>query len=366
MPVSGKHIMMIANDTNFIYNLRREILVRFAEEGYRVTLVCEILGYVEELRQCGFDLVEVKPERHGTNPISDLRLYKWYKRILKDRKPDIVFTNNIKANVYAGLACQATGTKYIVNVCGLGTPLENGGLMQKVTVFLYRCGIRKADTVFFQNEENRKFFEDRKMMSGQTKAILLPGSGVNLETHPLLPYPGQDENIHFLFAARIMKEKGIDLFLAAAERFHNEQVVFDVCGACDDERYLKILKKAQDEGVICYHGLQKDLVPFYRQCSCFLYPSYYPEGMSNVLLEAAACGRPVIAADRSGCRETVEDEKTGYLVPVNDEQAILGAADRFLKLSVEERKQMGLAGRKKMEDEFDRKMVADIYMKESM
>lgn len=363
MPVCRKHIMMIANDTNFIYNLRREILLRFTEEDWRVTVVCEVLGYEEELRGYGFELVEVKPERRGTNPLSDLKLFWQYKKMIREKRPDLVITNNIKANIYAGLACQITGNRYMVNVCGLGTPLENGGFMQKITVFLYRLGIRKASVVFFQNEENRRFFEDRKMPGKQTKAVMLPGSGVNLETHPPLPYP-EEETVHFLFAARIMKEKGIDLFLAAAERFHSDRVVFDICGACDDEKYFGILEKAQKDGIVRYHGLQKDLTPFYRQCSCFLYPSYYPEGMSNVLLEAAACARPVIAADRSGCREIVENGKTGYLVPVNDGQATLDAVERFLKLSVEHRRQMGLAGRRKVEDEFDRRKVADIYMKE--
>ena len=117
-----------------------------------------------------------------------------------------------------------------------------------------------------------------------------------------------------------------------------------------------------DQGVIQYHGLQKDLTPFYQRCSCFLYPSYYPEGMSNVLLEAAACGRPLIAADRSGCRETVDNGISGYVVPVNDGKAVIEAVKRFLELTDAERKQMGIAGRQKMEKEFDRNLVVKTYL----
>jgi len=176
-------------------------------------------------------------------------------------------------------------------------------------------------------------------------------------------YPTEGE-IRFLFAARIMKEKGIDLFMAAARKFHSENICFEVCGSCDDERYLEMLQKAHDDGIIVYHGQQKNLNPFYERCSCFLYPSYYPEGMSNVLLEAAASGRPVITADRAGCRETVDDGVSGYIVPVNDEEAVLQAVEKFLNLSWEERKTMGLAGRAKVEREFDREIVVQKYVEE--
>jgi galacturonosyltransferase len=152
--------------------------------------------------------------------------------------------------------------------------------------------------------------------------------------------------------------------LAAARKYHSENVIFDVCGMCDDENYLRIMQEAHADGIPVYHGLQKDMNPFYEQCSCFLYPSYYPEGMSNVLLEAAASGRPVVAADRGGCRETVEDGVTGYLVPVNDEEAVLQAVEKFLSLTWEERRQMGLAGRAKVEREFDRQLVVEKYLEE--
>ena len=116
--------------------------------------------------------------------------------------------------------------------------------------------------------------------------------------------------------------------------------------------------------MITYHGMQPNINPFYEKCSCFLYPSYYPEGMSNVLLEAAASGRPAIAADRSGCRETVDDGVTGYIVPINDEAAVLEAVEKFLSLSWEQRRDMGLAARAKVEREFDRQIVVDRYIEE--
>ena len=359
-------IVMITNDTNFAYNLRREILEQFVKEGHEAVLVAEILNFKEQFSKMGIRLVDVKTGRHGTNPMDDLNLFRLYYRILKTERPQIVFTNNIKPNVYAGLACKMLKIPYIPNITGLGTPVENPGPLQKLTTYLYKLGVSGSKTIFFQNSENQKFFEDRNMIPKGCKPVLLPGSGVDLNSHPVLPYPGENAQIHFLFVARIMKEKGIDLFLAAAKKFTKERsdVVFDVVGQCDDPAYQDILKTAQENGEIIYHGLQSNVSPFYEKCSCFLYPSYYPEGMSNVLLEAAASGRPVIAADRAGCRETLDDGVTGFLVPVNDEKAVIEAAEKFLQMSSEERKAMGLRGSEKIRREFDRKLVVQAYWEE--
>ena len=351
-----RKVVMIVNDTNFAWNLRRELLEYMVSRGYEVILIAQVLEFREEIKKIGCRIIDVHTERRGTNIFSDLQLFYRYIRILGREKPDIVLTNNIKPNIYAGITCQILRIPYMPNICGLGTPVEDPGLMQKLSTFLYKIGVRGCKTIFFQNVDNKLFFEKHGMIPKQAKVIVTPGSGVNLQSHPMLPWP--EGNTHFLFAARIMRQKGINLFLAAARKFASENIIFDVAGQCDDERYRKIL---EDEQCIRYHGLQKDMSSLYKQCSCFLYPSYYPEGMSNVLLEAAASGRPVIAADRAGCRETLDDGVTGFLVPVNDEQSVMDAVEKFLKLRVEERKMMGLAGRRKMEKEFDRKMVVKIF-----
>lgn len=357
-----KKVLMLINDTTYAYNLRAAILRRLISEGYEVVIVGQLLKHQEKLKKIGCRLIGVETGRHGTNPIDDFKLMLQYRKILKIEKPDVVLTYNIKPNVYGGLVSKQLSIKYIPNVTGLGTPVEQPGKLQKLTIQLYKMGISGASCVFFQNEDNRQFFIDHRMLKTNAKAIVLPGSGVDLQSHPYMEYP-QSEETHFLFAARVMKEKGIDLYLNAARKYASEKVIFDICGACDDEKYLKILK---NEKAVVYHGEQKDMVPFYRECSCFLYPSYYPEGMSNVLLEAAASGRPVVAANRPGCKETVENNKTGYIVPVNNEQAVLDVVETFLKLSVEERKIMGMNGREKVEKEFDREIVVDAYMKEIM
>lgn len=355
-----KKVVMLINDTTYAYNLRAAILRRLVSEGYEVVVVGQLLKHQEKLKEIGCRLIGVETGRHGTNPLDDLKLMMLYQKILKEEKPDMVLTYNIKPNAYGGMVCKHLGIKYIPNVTGLGTPVENPGRLQKLTIQLYKMGVAGASCVFFQNEDNRQFFIDHGMLKKGAKTVIIPGSGVDLPSHPYMEYP-KSGKVHFLFAARVMKEKGIDLFLAAARKYASDDVVFDICGACDDEKYLEILN---EEKAVVYHGEQKSMVPFYRECSCFLYPSYYPEGMSNVLLEAAACGRPVVAANRAGCKETVDDGFTGYIVPVNNEQAVLDAVEKFLKLSIEEREAMGRRGRAKIEKKFDRALVVEAYMKE--
>lgn len=358
------HITMIAVISSFAYRLRKEILERLIADGHKVTLICQVDLFRAELEEMGVKVIDVKTDRRGTNPLSDLKLFFQYFRILRKERPDVVLSNNIKPNVYAGLACRLLRIKRIANITGLGTAVENPGLMQKLSVFLYRLGVKNAECILFQNAENEEFFKSRKMVSKRTRTVLLPGSGVNLEKHAPQPYP-EGETVNFLFIARLLKEKGIDLYLAAAKAIHEKypNTLFHICGGCDDEKYLNIVKTAEKDGYVKYHGEQKDMAPFYGMAHCVVHPSYYPEGMSNVLLESAAAARPVIGTDRSGCREPIDHEKTGYIIPVKDEKALIEALEKFMLLSWEEKREMGLAGRKKMEKEFDRqivvKMVAD-------
>ena len=355
-------IMMLANDTTFIYNLRREILQSFLAHGHEVIIAAQALLFQKELTDMGCRVLNIQTNRHGKNPLSDLRLSCLYRAALTEYKPDLVFTNNIKPNVYGGIACKKLHIPYVANITGLGTAVEQPGALQKLTCRLYRQGVSDAYALLFQNEENERFFTQRNMIGTHTEVIRLPGSGVCLESHPLLPYP-EEGVTHFLFIARILKEKGIEQYLDTAYAICRERadVRFHICGLCDDTWYLEKIRKAESDEVVYYHGEQADLRPFMQQAGCLVHPSYYPEGMSNVLLEAASAGRPVITTNRSGCRETVEDGVSGYIVPIQNTEAVISAVRRFLSMSSAERREMGLCGRAKMEREFDRKKVVAVY-----
>lgn len=355
-------VLILANIGLGLYKFRKELLEELVKEN-EVFFCIPNDEFVEPIKAIGCKFVD-NPllDRHGTNPVKELKLISFYKKVLRDIKPDIVFTYTIKPNAYGGMACASLGVPYVANVTGLGTSIENGGLMQKISLTLYNLGLRKAQKVFFQNTENRDFMVSHGVVKGPYD--MLPGSGVNLDQYQVFPYPS-GETLDFVFIARVMKEKGIDQYLDAAKeiRKRHPETRFHICGFCEQD-YEETLKELNDDGTVVYHGLVSDMTEIYRMISCTVHPTYYPEGLSNVLLESAASGRPIITTDRSGCREVVDDGVNGFVVKQQDSQDLIEKIEKFLSLSVDERRAMGLAGRAKVEREFDRKIVVQKYMDE--
>ena len=177
-----------------------------------------------------------------------------------------------------------------------------------------------------------------------------------------MSYP-QGKEIEFLFEGRIMKEKGIEQFLDVAEAVKKEfpESRFTIIGTLEEERYEERIKKLEKERIVAFMGPQEDTRPYLMRCSCVIHPTYYPEGMSNVLLEAAASGRAVITTGRSGCREIVDDGKNGLIAKERDSADFIEKTKYFLRLNWEQRMEMGKQGRKKMEREFDRRIVIEAY-----
>ena len=354
-------VLIIANADIGLYKFRKELLEELVKEN-EVYIALPKGEFYEDLLAIGCKYIITQLDRHGTNPVKELKTVFEYKKIIKRVKPEIVFTYTIKPNVYAGMACAALNIPYVANITGLGTAVENPGLMQVLTVNLYKYGLRKAQKVFFQNTENRDFFVKKGVVK---KAYdLLPGSGVNLKNYMVTEYPN-GPTVDFVFVSRIMKEKGIEQYLEAAKEIkaRHSETRFHICGFCE-QNYEQFLKDMSDEGIIIYHGLVKDMSAIYKQMSCTIHPTYYPEGLSNVLLESSASGRPIITTNRSGCREVVDDGINGYVVEEKNSKDLIEKIELFLEKSVEERKQMGIAGRKKVEKEFNRQIVIDKYLAE--
>lgn len=354
-------ILIMANSDIGLYKFRKELIQELVKE-YEVYIALPYGGFVPKLEALGCKYIEVSINRRGANPITDVKLLLKYIGIIKKFKPDIALTYTIKPNIYGGFACRVTHIPYFANITGLGSAVENGGLMQKAVLFLYKISLKKAICVFFQNRENEEFFKKKKIIRSRHR--LIPGSGVNLGYYHLLDYP-LDDTIYFLFIARIMKEKGIDQYLDAAkyikEKYPN--TVFQVLGFCE-ETYENKLKEMHDNGIIQYYGMQSDIRKFHKISHCTIHPTYYPEGMSNVLLESAACGRPVITTNRSGCREIVDNYVTGYIVEAKNCNDLINKIETFIKLPYEQKRAMGLAGRAKVECEFDRQIVVKAYIDE--
>lgn len=355
-----KRVLFLVNHEVAIYNFRLELVERLLQEGYEVYISSPSGNRISELKRLGCKAINTSVNRHGVNIIQDLRLILHYRKILKHNHPTMVLTYTIKPNIYGGIACRMQKVPYIANITGLGTAVEKAGFLQSFTSFLYKYALKNAQKVFFQNKENQAFFEKRRIALG--KHGLLPGSGVNLTKFQPLEYPPAD-TIEFVFISRIMKEKGVDQYLEMAKVIKEKYPItrFHICGFCE-EAYEGILQKMQEDGIIQYHGMMKDVREILRVTHCTIHPSYYPEGLSNVLLESCACARPIITTDRSGCREVVDEGKNGFLVRLKDTEDLITKVESFIALSHNQKKQMGIAGREKVEKEFDREIVVEEYL----
>ena len=356
-----KKVMILANNDVGLYKFRKELIEVLLNE-YEVHIVLPDGNFVKDLVEMGCIFHPTEFRRRGMNPISDLMLMKAYKSLIRQTKPDAVLTYTIKPNIYGGIACAALKVPYLVNITGLGTAVENNGLLSVITTVLYRYALRKAAMVFFQNEANLLFMKQRKIV--KDRYDLLPGSGVNLKQYQAMPYPNGD-HIDFIFVARVMKEKGIDQYLDAAEYLTKKYPYtrFHICGNCDGD-YEELLCEKNRAGIVTYHGAIKDMLPIYEMCSCTIHPTYYPEGMSNVLLESCASARPIITTDRPGCKEIIDNGVNGFICQAQNSQDLIEKIERFLEMTHAEREEMGNNARKKVEREFNREIVIKKYMTE--
>lgn len=363
-----KKVLFLVNHDVVIYNFRLEIVERLLQEGYEVHISSPYGERIDDLVKLGAVWHDITIDRHGMNPAKEWKLFYEYKQLLKEVKPDIILGFTIKPNIYGAIAAKQAHIPFVANITGLGTAVEDSGWKQKIFIALYKYAFTDVQRVFFQNTENQQFFIKHKIALKKQK--LLPGSGVNVDRFPLRAYPeagdGKSETpVRFAFISRIMKEKGIDQYLEAAKAVKKEYPAteFHICGFCEKE-YEGQLDEYNKNGIVIYHGMIRDVSTFLKNIHCVIHPTYYPEGLSNVLLEACSSGRPIITTDRSGCREVVEDGINGYMIQEKNNAELIRAIRKFLALCNDNRMQMGLAGRKKVVREFNRMIVVDSYVEE--
>lgn len=355
-------ILVLTNNFGGLHSFRKEVVQALVDEGHEVIISAPFDERAQFFEDMGCMLIDTQFNRKGKNPLKDFLLILYYRRLLKRLRPDVVLSYTIKPNVYGGIACQLCKIPQIANITGLGTAVENPGWLQRLTMLLYKIGLRRTNTVFFQNRANMEFCDIHGMVRHSNK-VLIPGSGVNIEYHTLQEYPAINEPIRFIFIGRLLREKGIEQFLAAAKNIkaQNPDTEFHILGHCE-ENYAERIRQLQADNIVIYHGRKLDVRPYIKRSHCTVHPSFYPEGMSNVLLESCAAGRPVITTDRPGCGEIVDDGVNGFIVKQRDANDLIGKIEHFLALPYEQKRQMGLEARKKVEVEFDRQIVVKAYL----
>ncbi|MBQ8576621.1 MAG: glycosyltransferase family 4 protein [Clostridia bacterium] len=354
--IVNKRILVLANFDIGLYKFRRALLEELLRGENEVFISLPRGDLVPELEKIGCRYIETTLDRRGMNPVRDISLYRKYCRILKEIQPDLVISYTIKPNIYGGLACRMAKIPFAANITGLGSAIEGGGILQKLVFTMYKAGLAKAKVVFFENEGNREVLVNAGVVKKE-KTQVLKGAGIDTDEYPLLQYP-PEKPVHFLFVGRIMKEKGVDELFCAMMRLKKEygdDVILDVVGMFE-ESYQQKIERLQNDGIIVFHGYQQDVKPFYEMAHCVVLPSYH-EGMSNVLLEAASSGRPLITSRIHGCMEAVEENISGFLCEPGNTESLYEAMKRFCLLSHEERIAFGLAGRERMEAVYRKEIV---------
>lgn len=349
---------------NFL-NFRQGLIRALQSDGYRVVALAPDDTHRSQLEALGVEFHAIAIDSKGLSPVADLRLLARYRTLLTRLRPTILLGYTIKPNIYGSLAAASLGIPVINNVSGLGTAFVRGGWLMRFVSLLYRIGLTRSATVFFQNDEDRALFVDRRLVRPDQTEVL-PGSGIDTRRFQSVPAQPKD-SATFLLVARLLRDKGVGEFVAAARAVRDEfpAARFQLLGFLDVVNATAIPRSEVEawvaKGVIEYLGDTDDVRPFIAAADCIVLPSYR-EGLPRSLLEAGAMARPSIASDVPGCRTIVRDGVNGLLCAPRSAVSLAETMKRFLALSSDERIAMGERARAIVTAEYDERVVVEQIM----
>jgi glycosyltransferase involved in cell wall biosynthesis len=361
----NKTILISINTSWNIVNFRSGLIRALKMGGYTVISAAPDDTYTPRLIQMVDRHIHLPMSNAGTSPLQDVLLFLRYLRVLYLVKPAVLLTYTIKPNMYGALAARVLGIPIINNVSGLGTAFIHNNWLTHVVKWLYRFAFQRSACVFFQNSEDRDLFIQMKLVTAERTA-LLAGSGVDLDYFQPIPKPPSD-TLAFALIARLLWDKGIGEYVEAARIVKKKypQVVFRLVGPKAVQNKTAISNTTIEEwiaeGVIEYLGETDNVQTIIAAQDCIVLPSYR-EGLSRVLLEAAAMGKPLIASNVAGCKQVVDDGENGFLCRVRDAADLADKLVQFIALTQEQRAQMGQKSREKAEKEFDENLVFKAYL----
>ena len=356
---SHKNIAVIGGFANSLYNFRGDFIRALSTAGWKVFALAPYMGPKDREEISALDALptEIFLKRNGLNPFDDIRtvfnLLKTFRKI----KPDLIFSYTIKPVIWSSIVANFLNIRHISLITGLGyTFNKRTGLksvFRQLIVGLYKFALRSASAVIFQNQSNLDLFLSEGIVTSQN-SFLVKGSGINLSRYI---YTELDtKQTKFLLIARLLIDKGLQEYLEAAKvvKSRYPEAEFSIVGPEDNSPNafdVKTVLQYQEEGLIEFLGWQDDVRPFLSECQIFVLPSYH-EGMPRSVMEAMAMGRPVITTNVPGCKDTIDDQISGILVPAKDSKALAGAMIKMINTRNTWRK-MGKAGREKAVLEFD-------------
>ena len=346
-----KKIALVANSTWSVYNFRMD-LVRHLLPDFHVLIIAPSDDFAAELTKAGCTYIDIEFNNRSENPLLDYALYRSLKKIYEAERPDFIFHYVIKPNIYGSLAASKFGIQSVAVITGLGYTFDRRNWLNRIVSLLYRRSLKKAREVWFLNGEDAQTFISRKLVDKQ-KTRILPGEGIN--TSYFLPQENKpvarSKAFQFLMSTRLLKSKGVRIYIEAARILKNKymDIRFELIGFFEKHHPDSIteseLKQWQKKGVIHYGGFAKDVRPFLNSADCFVFPSFYHEGIPRCLLEAAAMQVPIITSLNTGCREVVKDGFNGLLCASNNATELANRMEEMMKLSSAQRLEMGNNGR---------------------
>mgnify|MGYP002543207439 FL=1 len=360
-------ILFTDNSLWGLLNFRGSIIIHLRDLGHEVVMVSPVDAPSKGMNvPDGVRHIAINMQRTSTNPLHDVRYFFRLLSIYREERPDYIFHFTIKPNIYGTLVARLLGIHSTAMVAGLGFTFSHGGLTSKVAHQLFRFAFGFADKIMVLNEENARILIERKVARKKQVVLLEGGEGVDLERFRFSD--NQSDKTIFLMVARVLYDKGYKEMVEAAKivkRTHPE-VEVQLLGPVD-EAYPNAVSKEQirldeESGAITYLGYTTEPEKFMgRPGILLLLLSNYHEGLNRSLMEGCALGKPIIASDIPGCRETVREGENGYLVPPKEVNALADAMLRYLSLSDEEKESMSINSRKLAEERFDINSVKSCY-----
>ncbi|MEA1787682.1 glycosyltransferase family 4 protein [Arenibacter sp. GZD96] len=359
-------ILIISSFSNSLVNFRGDFIAYLIAHHFEVFCAApefEKKKTVRTLHGMGAKTLTYPLQRNGLNPIKDVQSISALKKMMQQHQIDLVFPYTIKPVIYGSIAARQLNIPVIALITGLGFTFSavnlKSKILQRISQMLYREALRKTAVTIFQNTDDRQLFLEKHILTKKQQTAVVNGSGIHLERFPFRVHQKQvGDPIKFIIIGRLIKEKGVELFLQAAETLKPlyPNAEFHLVGAPPPDNSSGIsygvLDALQIKGIIIYHEVQADVVPFLTEADVFVLPSYYREGVPRSILEALSIGMPIITTNMPGCKETVVPKQNGFLIPPQELDPLLEAITFFLD-KPEQIALMGKASRALAEQKFD-------------
>ncbi len=365
-PADKIKIAFVSPNAWTMYNFRREVLESILQSGFEVIIIAEEDKYASLLVSMGCQFVPVSIKNRSLSPADDILLFFWLKKVYKKYRPDFIFHYVIKPNIYGTIAAGILHIPSIAIVTGLGHAFNKNTFLSALIKKLYYFSLRYAYEVWCLNKEDAGFFADNKIVPFK-KIRILPGEGVNTDHfRNNSGVPKKKETFTFLMSARLLKSKGIIEYADATLLLRQKGFVFRclLLGAVEDHpdaiSYEQILIWQQEHG-LQYQGFTDDVRTCLSEADCFVYPSYYNEGVPRSLMEACSMELPVITTDNTGCRNLIQDGFNGFLCEKHDPFNLAIKMKNMMMLSTNERAIMGKNGRQIVTEKYNINKVVIFY-----